>query len=329
MPSQTAKPSYDAKRRIKLLFGFSIFLIIAATATWYFVAGQINKVANNAIEAQRIKGIQIDCSNRSVKGYPFRFGVFCDSLRIAGRSRGPSFQSGSIRSAAQFYDPKRIIVEMDAPANLSIAGGQNIALSWSQMRASTIVDDPLPESLSIVGQQFKLRGPQGSLAAEQIEAYMRVVDTDVDFAGRVAALEFEESIASLDDLPALGMDFDFRLDEAVTKLASNQFNLRGINGTLNRAAILLNADRGILISGPVSVADNGLVDAQLKVRIVDVDAVVEVISKALPNFAPALSAFAQGQPRVGENKDEIELNVTIAEGQARMGLFPLGAIPPI
>ncbi|MDZ7822806.1 MAG: DUF2125 domain-containing protein [Ahrensia sp.] len=331
MTNQMAKPAYNAKRRIQYLFAFCVFLIVAATAAWYFVAGKIDEGAGNAIAAQGAKGLDIECPNRDVRGYPFRFGLFCDALSFTDRKSAISFRAGGVRSAAQFYDPTKIVAELDGPAILNLADGQMINLSWSLMRATSVIalGEPLPDSFSLVGKQFTLSTNDITLRADQIETHMRVVGTDVDVAGRAEAIVFETSMLGVNQLPPLGVDFNTRLKDAATKIRSENFNPRGLSGVLSRAAVLLNTDSGLLIDGPFAVDDAGLIDAALTLRIIDVDAVTRVVTQSFPQIAPIFTAFTAGQPRSGEKSDEINLEITIAKSNVSLGFIPLGRIPQL
>lgn len=329
MPPDTAKQPFNAKRRIQFLSGFSIFLIVAATAGWFYVAGKIEEVAVAVTEQQRLAGIEIVCENRDVRGYPFRFGLFCDSLAIALPDNS-SVEAGSVRSAAQFYEPSRLIAELDGPAIIQKPDGNILRADWSALRASTILAEPLPESFSVFGSDVRLEqdSAPGVLLSDGLEGYMRVVGADLDLALRADRFTLVDVGQNLEALPPLGADLNIRVENGAARIAANQFEIRNTAGTLNRAAVLLSADQGLLISGPFSIDPDGLVDAQWVVRVIDVDAVSALVSKTFPQIASMISALAEGQPRSGEKSDEIELNISVEKSQIRMGFIPLGKLKP-
>ncbi len=331
MSADQVKPSYNAKRRIQLLFAFCVLLIVAASAAWFYVAGRIEAVTAQAISGQRAQNVDIKCDGRKVRGYPFRFGLFCDALSIDNGADGYLLDAGAVRSAAQFYAPRDLIVELDGPLTFQQAGFEPVTLEWSQMRASVLATQPVPKTVSIVGQKF-IAGRETlptHFVAEQIEMHMRVVEADADIAGRALGFAFENAGPPLEDLPQLDADFNLRVKDGAALVADGDVDLRGMSGELNRLALMLNDDSGVLVSGPYTVAENGLLSATLEVLIVDVDAVVDVTARAFPDIAGLLTAFANGQQRTGDKQDEVTLQVNIVDGQARMGLIPLGKIPPL
>lgn len=331
MSASNVKPAYNAKHRIQVLFGAVILLVVGCTAGWFFVANKINSISGSVIEQQASLGNNITCDGRDVRGYPFRFGLFCDSVAFQSAPQGITLNAGALRSAAQFYAPRDLIVELDSPAKFDRVGYRSWTMNWSQMRTRILATDPLPQSISLSGRDIVL-GPTESdpiAKAEGLELFMRVVDQDIDFAGRTNAFDFDNLSPQLNDLPLLGGDFDIRIIDGAQILLAGQQSLRGVDANLKRLALLLNDDRGVIISGPLSVADNGLLSGELTMRVVDADGVLAVVAKALADAAPLLTAFANGQPRSGENSDEIELQITIDNGQARLGLIPLGTIGPL
>lgn len=331
MSADQVKPSYNAKRRIQLLFVFCLLLIAAATAAWYYIAGRIDGAARQAISQQQARQVDIQCDGRAVRGYPFRFGLFCDSFAIDNAADGYVVDAGALRSAAQFYAPRDLVVELDGPLTFERAGLEPFIFEWAQMRARVMASEPLPKNVSVVGQNF-IAGREGfatHFTAEQVETHFRVVDADADFAGRALGFAFDNAGPNLANLLPLDADFDLRVNNGVQLLTNGVMDIRGAEGELKRLALLLNEDRGILISGPYSVAQNGLLNASLEVRIIDVDAVMAVAATAFPDVANLLSAFANGQPRTGDNKDEVTLQITISDGKARMGFIPLGTLPPL
>lgn len=331
MSANNVKPAYNAKRRIQYLFVFVILLVIGCSAGWFFVADRIETASSNVIAEQAGLGNNINCDGKEVRGYPFRFGVFCDSVAFENPSQGIAINAGALRSAAQFYAPRDLILELDSPAMFDSVQSGSWSMKWSQMRARILVTDPLPQNISISGQDVVLAGAETEPYAKAagVELFLRAIDQDVDLAGRTNRFEFENLTPQLNELPPLGADFDIRIADGVRILLSGQQSLRGVDATVKRLALLINDDRGIIVSGPVSVAIDGLLSGALKVRVVDVDGVLDVLVKTLPEFAPLMTAFANGQPRSGEQGDEIEMQITIDNGQARLGLIPLGIIAPL
>ncbi|WP_026480856.1 DUF2125 domain-containing protein [Ahrensia sp. 13_GOM-1096m] len=333
MSSDNAKKPYNAKRRIQFLSAFSVFLIVAATAGWYFVAGKIDEAAGKLISVQAAKGNVVECDNRIVRGYPFRFGVFCDAVSYNDdKNNALIIKAGAFRSAAQFYDPRKIIGELDGPLVIEQPSmAQDIKVSWSSMRSSFVATNPLPQHVSIVGKDVRIEQSDDAprIAAIGLESHMRINGNDLDLAGRAQELSIKNTIAQIENLPPLGLDFDATVKDGAALLASNSLQLRGTDLDVRRIGVLLSDDQGLLLSGPLKVDNQGLIDGELTLRIIDVDAVSNLIGKALPNIAPMLSAFAAGQPRSGEKNDEVEMTLSITKSQIRLGFIPLGKLKPL
>lgn len=330
MSADDVKPRYDAKRRIQFLFGAVLLLILAASGAWFFIADRIQTVSGDIIAQNAQAGIEIDCDGREVRGFPFRFGLFCQRTGFTDVAQGVAFNAGALRSAAQFYAPRDLIVELDGPASLDRTGFESLNMKWSQMGMRVKATEPIPQNVSIFGRDMVLElgeaGPE--LNAAEMQGFMRLVGSDIDLAGRAVAFDFVNISEQLDGLPPLGGDFDIRLVDGAGMLQSDQPSLRGMDINLTRFALLLTDDRGLIVSGPLNVSEAGLLNGELNVRVIDVDAVKETLANALPDAAALITAFADGRPRLGERGDEIEFQITLKDGQARIGLIPIGNIQP-
>lgn len=326
MSEDKLKQPYNAGRRIRWLGAAFILGTALFSAGWFYVSGRIDAGAQAMIAGQAALGRSIDCPGREVRGFPFRFGVFCDFVAVTSPAEGISVKAGALRSAAQFYDPGRMIIELDAPVDISLPNGETVTAQWSLGRASVVTGNPLPKRVSteLVDPVFAAAGASPWLVAKTLEAHMRVNGPDLDLAGRGTDIALPLTTQALPALPPLGADFDLTINGAAADptLASAPDNA----GTLRRLAVLLNADRGILVSGPWS-RKGGLLSGEFAVRIVDADAVFKVLADVFPQQAGLISAFGAGQKRTGEKADEVELTLTVRDGQISMGLIPLGNLP--
>ena len=80
----------------------------------------------------------------------------------------------------------------------------------------------------------------------------------------------------------------------------------------------------IQLDGPFSVSDDGIVNATVTLRIADTVPLVDAIAKFAQAFGrttPDLSLLTLADNQV--------MKITINNGQASIGVIPLGQIPPL
>ncbi|HSO48140.1 MAG TPA: DUF2125 domain-containing protein, partial [Rhizobiaceae bacterium] len=116
-----------------------ITVIAAIGAGWYTAwnwgAGEIDRQADKAIAGIASQGGRLDCRDRAVAGFPFRIGVSCSAVEFAPPGGG-AFSASNFRSAAQFYDPGKVVGELDGPALIQLPDGRRFELNWEVLRSS-------------------------------------------------------------------------------------------------------------------------------------------------------------------------------------------------
>lgn len=319
MSHSNPKPPKKHSGRIKWL-AFAIVLAIAVyTGGWFYAARQVSALASVQIEELEATGISIDCPDRLVRGYPFRIGLFCSDFNVDAPREGLLIDGGALRSAAQVYDPRRAVIEIDAPLTVQI-GEDELVLDYAVGQA--VVEGRAAGLRSLAAEFTEGSGRSGVFSAqwERMTLFSRALDSDLELAFQAVGLVPNDL-----RLPPLLADADLLLEDASYEMDT----LRGKRGQVRRLTLGLSDDRGVLVQGPFSISDDGLIDADLDVRVVDVPGLIAQLEANTPRIAAAIDGVLQLSPPVGENGDEAALAITIRQGRARFGIVPLGTIPPL
>lgn len=326
---QNAKRTAAARRGMSRRFAWFAFAIVAAiglyTAGWFYAAQRLETAVAQAIGDARGRGAEADCTKAQARGYPFRIGLFCDGIAYSDRRSGIAVSGTGLRSAAQIYQPARIVGELDR-ISIDLARAR-LALDLSDIRYSTHFARPLPEILSVAGTGLSAAEIAGSklAAASQAEFHMRPRGADIDLAGTVSALRLEPSADIPPNLPPIDGEWDVTLSNGIARLRQGSDSLRGVAGEI-RALTARAGTAGIGLSGPVAVGQDGLVDADLTVAITDPAALVAILRKAFPAMRPQLG---QAEVLLTAMGDSPRLPLSISKGEMRMGFFSIGRIPPL
>ncbi len=336
-PLATKTPNYG--RRIKWLGIFAALLMLAWTGGWFYLAKRGEEQVDLALATTNTGPQKIACDNRMINGYPFRFGLFCDSVLFEQPSKGLRVSAGAFRTAAQVYNPWHVVGELDGPASIDAPGLQPLEINWSLLHASVRVNKPLPDQVSVEAKSLDvtIRGQAEArtraILADYAAGHMRREDKDAAFAGEVDGLLIDPAITPGRQVPSLSASYDVVLTDGVRILGSNPQSigeaLRGASGQI-RTALLIFKDGGTLkLSGPWSVDASGLIDGDITLAFSDGEKLGAALAKALPEAAsviqPSLSAAAMA---AGKDK-EATLTLTIRKGKVSAGFFPIGNIPPI
>lgn len=332
MTSSRAATRSNTSRKF-IWLAVAILLVIGGyTAGWYYVADLAVQRTQQALAAVSRTGNRAVCENVEARGYPFRIGINCSATFFEERREGISVQTRALRSAAQIYNPFHAIVEVDAPGRFTMSGFDPLDLSWATLRASVRISRPLPDRVSLEARalsgEVDLSGdtsmPAFSVANAQLHTRPNGLDVDL-------ALMFEDfapgpAMVGVQDVPAVSGSADLAIMDGVTRIESGQLGLRGTD--LQLRALDLTASNGARMraSGPISIDENGLVDARLQLTASETGALSEFLSALFPDAAGQIANVLSGLSLLGE---EPTLPLRIQEGRMSLGFVTLGTIPPL
>lgn len=329
MSGQETKPSYNAGRRIRRLMILVVVLAAAYSAGWYWMAAQVDAAVSQAANDQNA-ALKWTCPGQSVRGYPFRIGVFCDRLQLETDDGQLSVSGGAVRSAAQVYSPRRIVAEFDAPVTVLDAAGTRYALNWDRARSNMVTAPVAERMVGFEAEQATLTiDGMGTIATtDRLGLYVRENADALDIAARPRSLALDPRLTFDRALPVIGLDIDVRLEEWQSTWATGPTPAG--KGSVNRLAVLLSDDSGVIVEGPFTLSPSGQISGEFAVRVVDVPEVLAAGRDAFPEIAPQLEALAAATPRQeGEPEDEFSLSLTVREGRVSAGFIPLGRIPAL
>ena len=326
-PSQ--KPSYDAARRIRRLMIAVVAAVAVYSAGWFWAAGRVGAAVDD-IEAGNGGAIAWSCPGQSVRGFPLRIGVYCDRLEMALSDGRYAVSGGAVRSSAVVHSPRRIVAAFEAPVVVrDRAAGSRYALDWQRARSNLVTAPAAARMAGFEAERATLAmdGLGTIAAADRLGIYLRERGGALDIAVRPRGLSVDPALTLGRRLPAVGLDIDVRLEDWKANWSGTP--ARG-GGIVNRLALLLTDDRGIIVQGPFSLSPEGRISGEFDVRIVDVSGTIETVRAAFPLLAPQLEALAAATSRQeGQPEDELSLSLTVREGRVFAGIVPLGRIPPL
>lgn len=322
--SEEPKPAGRSMSRRFMWLAIAIVTGIALyTAGWFWAAGRLEGETARAITRLRGQGNEADCTNATARGYPFRIGLYCDGIAFADNRQGISVSGSGLRSAAQIYQPLRIVGELDTlSADLVVPAG-GFRTTARDIRFSTRLAWPLPELTSVeskalvaadINDRPLANAPAGAL-------HLRPRGVDLDVAGSLTGLV----ILTVTGLPAVDLDSDVTVLGGVTKLQSQAQSVRGT--AIDIRNLSANAsDGGVVVSGKAAVDLNGLMDATLDINVRNPSAVAKHLATALPDLAPDIERYQGMISALGDNP---KIPIAIVKGNVKLGFFTIGKVPAL
>ncbi|WAJ29865.1 DUF2125 domain-containing protein [Antarcticirhabdus aurantiaca] len=335
----SSKGNSGARRAVLVVGLVAVVLAALLTGAWFYAAREIDRRTGEAIAAAAANGATIDCAGRETFGYPFRIGLSCSAVGVDAPSAELRATGGALRTAAQIYDPGRIVAELDGPLFLDTRDLPPLDLRWELAQASLRFGFGGLQrgSLSVRAPDVALAQPAGDrlpvAVADRFELHLRGADGNLDFASTDRGLRFV--LPALASLPAMEASFDLSVTGAEGWLASGMPRgtarevLGGREGVLRSARVDAGM-AGLELSGPWRVSPDGLLSGEFRLAIAEPQQVADIIAAILPDFAPIANqtASAVGFFGVRENGRSV-LPLTVKDGAATLGVVPLGRIPPL
>ena len=324
--TESQKPNYS--RRFFWLAAFVVVLFGGYSVGWFYLANVVETQTKAAIAGVNRDGVTAECVNAVARGYPFRIGLFCDRVAFTDADGGIAVSAGGFRSAGQIYDPKRLVAELDGPARIDLPQSSPLALDWDGLRASVRLAQPVPERISLEGTTLKASMASGEPLATigAFEAHMRPNGQDLDLAGSVAGLSIDQSLLDGRKLPSLSSQSDLTVKNGVKLVGAGVQDLRGQSGTIRTLMVSTGPETGLLVSGPFSIAKDGLLDADLTVTVRDPKGLSTVLAEAFPESRERIVSSFSGLAALGGAPT---LPLKVVKGKASLGFIPLGEIPPL
>ena len=284
------------------------------------------------VDALNQDGRRAGCENLEARGYPFRIGVFCDSVMYEDATGGVGFRARAFRSAAQVYSPLHIIGELDGPARVEAPGFSAFELDWAGMRASVRLTSALPERVSVEGTEVNIRLGDPDSAATEFgtvetgEVHLRPAGDDLDIAVRFSGLMLGEALLEGRDLPVLDGLLDMTVADGAWFPNSEMGPLRGKSGTIRTLTLSTGTTAGVTANGPIAIDEAGLIDAQLQLKVRNPEALAKLLGDLLPESRDEIEMGFTAISAMGETPT---LPLRIVKSEFSLCILPLGSIPPL
>jgi hypothetical protein len=308
-----------------------IAVIALYTFGWFYAADRLVTEANAALDRLSRNGNRATCENAEAVGYPFRIGLLCKSVFFERRAEGFTAGTGALRSAAQIYAPKRVIAEISAPARLDLPWFYPLHFKWTSMRASARLATPLPELLSIVAGNIAVEadtpgaGNTSFLEAEAMQLHLRPKGADLEIGLRMSAISPGPLLADI-PLPPISGVGDIKLADGALRVERRDFNLPGSSFDIRRLDLMIGGGGTLTIFGPLTVREDGLIDADLQIKASDAAALLAILAEAFPEIRSQMLTLGAGLAALGPDQ---ALPLRIRAGTATLGFIELGRIPAI
>jgi len=308
---------------LALLVAFGLY-----SAGWFWLAERVRGEAAQTIAALNGKGIDAECTNLTVSGYPLRFAVACDGLAYEDDARNVAATSGKLSAVATILRPFSPSAEFRGPLRTTAPGMAPLWIDWDRLTADTGLSWPLPSSLRLTaeglsGQTDPEEGDPVSLfSAGKAETELRPNGQDLVASGRFGDVEIDADAIGGRMVPPFDAVGAATLKNGIAVLQAGTKSLRG--QAIEIANLELSSGEArVALSGPLSIDADGLIDARLNIKLTNPKAIAGILSGIIPEQKPQIEQGFAALAMLGSTPS---MPLVITKGKASLGFIPLGKI---
>ncbi|RWF66736.1 DUF2125 domain-containing protein [Mesorhizobium sp. M4B.F.Ca.ET.215.01.1.1] len=331
MTSTDERPP-NFRRRLFWLAAFIAVLFALYSAGWFYLADRVRTEADKAVASLNVNGIEAGCANLTVSGYPLSFAISCDTLAYEDDARNVAASTGSFNAVAEITQPLSPVADLRGPLRTSMPGMTPLWIDWDNLRADAKLSWPLPRRVALKAEGLSGQtdpadnsDPVELFYAGKAAGQLQPNGLDIGYVGSFNDLEIDADAIGGRVLPPLDGSGEATLKNGVALIRTQPKSLRGQSVDIAKLD-LSSGEARITVSGPLSVDAEGLIDAELTIKLRDPKAVAAILGGAIPERKSEIEQGFAGLAILG---NEPSMPLRIVKGKASLGFIPLGKIKAV
>lgn len=330
-----SRPSPQSSRRLTWGIISALVIVVLYTAGWFYLASMAKERVRNEL-AQNAD--QLQCQSLSARGYPFSLSVSCSGMSFKDKNQTLHVAASAVNVGASIFALRTVQTQLTSPAAIAMSGADPIKADWDGLKASARMSGKSIQDISVTAQKLRLQKAAAENSAKTT-AGLELLGLQFDLNSIEEPLKVKMTFeglrltgdTSLPDLPELDGLIDITSPENLAAFNQRDENgsvLRGKSLQLNQLLFLLPSGASISISGPASVDQEGLANADLRIRVTNPAAIGTVLQTAFPAQSRNINTivFALSSMPKDETGATV-IPVTIRNGKASASFIPLGRLP--
>lgn len=338
MAVSSPKQSSPVSKKVWIL-GIAVVVAIALyTGGWFLAADKIKQELALQMKAEGARGLTVECGNMDVRGYPFRFELFCTKPALADLSAGASVDVGALRTAAQVYAPWHVVWEADGPMEATLPTGDKLTANWQSLQSSLQLKLGGLERSSIASEGLEILVPTGEFENTTLkighgEAHIRQQEGNLEMAALAKDLNILLPASNDPKLPVFSASIEATLAGKAGVLDGKirgKEVIRPVKGELTRLVADFGAGRVATVNGPFEVDDAGLISGTLTLEVEKFSDWQAMLEQAVPQNASQIESGMGAIKAMADQKGTVRVNLVVSKGQVMLGFIPLGiTLPPV
>jgi hypothetical protein len=320
-------------RRLAATLIILAVLALGWSGGWFWLAGWAERNASSVLTEIARRGVEVDCRDRDIVGFPFAMRIACRETAVAERASGTRAKLGFVTGGASVFAPTTARIDMASPAHVESPHLESPAdISWHDAAIDIGIGLNGPRDVSFDTADLSTELALPNLPDPGLSA-VRAAGTlaPAEDGGTDAAVTFTDLTITADGaaFPTVSGSASGHLSVPPRALLAGR---AGLAAPLTARAIEIALDSGgarLNAEGEISVDADGILDGAITLRIAGAEALPVFIAALPPQLqmhgnAIVGALFAFGRPATIDGEPASELTVQITRGEARIGLLEFG-----
>ena len=324
-----------------ILGSIVLVFVIGWSVFWIILSNYAEKVIESTLAEYSKQGLNLNCQELVIGGYPFRISAICKSPTIGGEKE-TIVMVNELRGVALIYNPRHFIFEVDSPATILLDSTESMTAkaNWNLIQASINFAD-LGFSVVLDSVKFSSTSDVDLLSVGKLEAHARFQDKD-ELTGFDFSLNVREFVQNLGldgvEVPSeidfgvhIPVDKDFLLVPGHNLFA--KFIDQGGEVQLHQARVKFD-EIDIDFRGNLNFNQERNLSGNLILKVVGIDRLLEFFVEQDTNQFRLLSTLLGGIASKDINGvSTAEIPIEVEDGYVtKIGIFPVPNIlrfPPL
>jgi hypothetical protein len=316
-------------RRTFIVISSIVAILAAAWAGgWFWLAAWAESKVPGLLADITERGVQVDCPERDIVGFPFALRLACGEAGIADAASGTEARLAGVTGGASVFAPMTAEVTLDSPAQVASPLLEEPAeLRWHAAEFDVAIGMNGPRGVSFEAADFSAQLP----LPEAPETAVAAADAGGSLApssegGTDLGMTFTDLAVTTNGatLPPVSGTASGHLSVPPRDLVGGAISLDPPLTARNIAVSLESNGARLDAAGDVSIDAEGVVDGRLTLLIAGADALPAFIAALPPESQKIGNAvvgglFMFGTPTTLDGEPASELTVEIERGVARVG----------
>lgn len=311
-------------------------LVLAWVGGWFALASWADGRATAALAELSRRGVEVDCRDRMIVGFPFALRLACAETRVSDRKSDASASLAGLKGGASIFSPMTLKISMNAPVAAGSPELGTADLRWKDAEVSAGLGLNGPRDVA-----FRTEGLEADLAVARSRVRTVAAASAHGSLGLSAnggsdvAVAFNDLAVSLADaaLPSLSGSAKGELSVPPRALLAGR---AGIQAPVWARGIDIDVQSGgarFKAAGDIAVDAEGIVDGKLVLRIAGLDklpALIGLLPESLQKKANAAvgGIVFLGKAATLDGQPASEVTVDIERSKVKMGSMEV-TLPPV